>query len=226
MWEMLFDEKEIHQTLCDIPWTRSAVNARNVFDGKDIQQTSWSEPWIECDKRFWRKGNSSDIMFPTMNSMLHEMWKTFLTRKNPSDIMGCTMNSKCCKCDKRFLTRKKFNKHYVIYHELDVAWNVKNFFDEKKWWNTLCYNMCKMWETFIDEKEFYQTSWAVPWYRMQLKVILNVSMNCNFIKKWINIILASGEKLKWIREDILQNSMKQCMSWILVKSDFKRIHEL
>ena len=132
---MLFDEKEIHQTLCDIPWTRSAVNARNVFDGKDIQQTSWSEPWIECDKRFWRKGNSSDIMFPTMNSMLHEMWKTFLTRKNPSDIMGCTMNSKCCKCDKRFLTRKKFNKHYVIYHELDVAWNVKNFFDEKKWWN-------------------------------------------------------------------------------------------
>ena len=50
-----------------------------------------------------------------------------------------------------------------------------------------------MWE------RIHQTSWSVPWSKMQLKV-----MNCNFIKNWINIIPASGEKFKWIRKDVLR----------------------
>ena len=31
MWKTFFDEKDIQQTSWSVPWTRSAVNARNVF---------------------------------------------------------------------------------------------------------------------------------------------------------------------------------------------------
>ena len=44
----------------------------------------------------------------------------------------------CCNMDRlweTFFDEKNFIRHYVPYNELDVAWNVNNIFDEKKWWN-------------------------------------------------------------------------------------------
>ena len=113
------------------------------------------------------------------------------------------------KCEKHFLTKRNFIKHYVPCHELDAAWNVRNVFDENKihqtsWalaWTRCCIKCEKrfwrgrisadimfhtmnsrlheMWEIFFDEKVFYQTLCCEPWSKMQLKVLLNISMNCN-----------------------------------------------
>ena len=106
-YEIRFLTRKSDETSCAVPWTRSAVNVRNAF---------------------WRKGNSSDIMWYTMNSKCSQCEKRFWRKGYSTNIMVWTMD----RMWQTFLTKRKFIRHYVPYHELDVAWNVKNFFDEKE----------------------------------------------------------------------------------------------
>ena len=70
---------------------------------------------------------------------------------------------------------------------------------EKK--NILCNTMCLTWKKWFFEKD-------------------NKKHEQNVVKSGLIIIPARREKSKWIGKDILRNSMRQYMCWIIVKSDF------
>ena len=68
------------------------------------------------------------VRVASCTKILWRMLERFFWRRKWWSIMGCTMNSKCSLCEKRVMTNRKCIRHYVVYHKLNVAWNVRNDF--------------------------------------------------------------------------------------------------
>ena len=79
---------------------------------------------ISCVVTFFSKINLTIIMWSTKE------WTKNCSIDEKSDETSFAVA--CGKCEKRFFNEKKFIRHYVPYHELDIAWNVINVFLTRK----------------------------------------------------------------------------------------------
>ena len=127
----------------------------------------WKIKCSKCDKCFWRRKwwsimccnmdrlretffdeKKFTIMFPTIQlkserlnavNVINVFWR----RKWWWSIMCCNMD----RMWETFFDEKKFIRHYVPYHELDVAWNVINvFLTRKVTKHQVLYHTAKEWK--------------------------------------------------------------------------------
>ena len=110
--------------------------------------------------------------------------------------------------------------------EDEIVENVINHNTWEKWWTRTCNGREK---TFFPRKklEKHLMQYHVP--NMKKVIFLRKIIKKheqNVVKSGLIIIPASRGRSKWIGKDILRNSMRQYMCWIIVIYKHRRFHVL